>query len=132
MADVVARGTATRAASKSVTVVGKTGSTRADAWFAGLADDLVLTVWLGRDDAGPLGITGGAGAAPVAKTLAPLALAYPAPDRSPPLLLVTREIDPETGLRVGALGSGEPELIRRGVVPPVRPMLGRGSPEVLE
>lgn len=132
MADVVDHGTGTRAKTNAVAVIGKTGSTEADAWFAGLADGLVLVTWLGRDDASRLGVTGGAGAAPIARELAPLALAYPTPDRASPLMLVTREIDPDTGLRVGALGTGEPELFKRGVVPPVKPVIGKGSPDVLE
>lgn len=132
MTDVVDRGTATRADAKGVRVHGKTGSTTADAWFAGQADGLVGVVWLGRDDAKRLGITGGKGAAPVMATLAPLALAWPEPERSSPLMLVTREVDPETGLRVGALGKGEDELFRRGVTPPVKPLLGKGRPKVLE
>ncbi|TNE86871.1 MAG: hypothetical protein EP330_19880 [Deltaproteobacteria bacterium] len=132
LADVVERGTATRAKTPGVSVVGKTGSTAADAWFAGQAEGLVAVVWLGKDDASKLGISGGKGAAPVAKELAPLALAWPAPQLPEPLFLVTREIDPDTGLRVGALGSGEPELFRRGVVPPTKPLLGKGRPEVLD
>lgn len=130
--DVVERGTATRADSAGMEVIGKTGSTHADAWFAGHADGLVTVVWLGRDDASKLGISGGKGAAPVAGSLAPLALAYAMPSLPEPLMLVTKEVDPDTDLRVGVLGSGEPELFRRGVTPPVKPLLSKGRAVVLE
>ncbi|MCO4746970.1 MAG: transglycosylase domain-containing protein [Proteobacteria bacterium] len=132
MEDVVDRGTATRADAVGVDVIGKTGSTAADAWYAGHADGVVTVVWLGKDDATRLGISGGRGAAPVAASLAPLALAYPAPELPMPVLLVQKDVDPDTGLRVGLLGSGEPEWFRMGVTPPVKPLLSKGRPAVIE
>ena len=58
MRDVVQRGTGIRAKVLGrEDVAGKTGSTNEyrDAWFSGFADDIVTTVWVGRDDFKPLG-----------------------------------------------------------------------------
>ena len=58
MRDVVQRGTGVRAKVLGrEDVAGKTGSTNdhRDAWFSGFADDLVATVWVGRDDFKSLG-----------------------------------------------------------------------------
>ena len=58
MRDVVQRGTGVRAKVLGrEDVAGKTGSTNEyrDAWFSGFADDIVTTVWVGRDDFKSLG-----------------------------------------------------------------------------
>ncbi|NJD55506.1 MAG: PBP1A family penicillin-binding protein [Nitrospirae bacterium] len=54
---VVKEGTAVRAKELNRPVFGKTGTTNdyTDAWFMGFDDDLVVGVWVGRDDHTPIG-----------------------------------------------------------------------------
>lgn len=64
---VVAAGTARYAGQRlppHARAAGKTGTTDGlrDSWFSGFAGDLVATVWVGRDDNRPAGLTGSAGA----------------------------------------------------------------------
>ena len=62
MAQVVERGTGTRARLDNRPAAGKTGTTQAarDAWFIGFTADYVTGVWMGYDDNTPLaGVTGG-------------------------------------------------------------------------
>ncbi|VFN00118.1 MAG: penicillin-binding protein 1B [Candidatus Kentron sp. G] len=49
---------------ESIGFAGKTGTTDdlRDSWFAGFDQDRLAVVWLGRDDNGPIGITGAGGA----------------------------------------------------------------------
>jgi len=70
MRDVVQRGTGTAAKVLGrEDVAGKTGSTNdhRDAWFSGMGDNLVTTVWVGRDDFRSLGYReyGGKAALPI-------------------------------------------------------------------
>ena len=50
---------------------GKTGSTNElrDSWFVSFDNQYILTVWLGRDDNQPIGLTGSHGGIPVAQRL---------------------------------------------------------------
>lgn len=66
---VVKEGTATRAKELKRPVYGKTGTTNdnTDAWFIGFDDNLVVGVWVGRDDHTPIGTreTGASAALPI-------------------------------------------------------------------
>lgn len=66
---VVKEGTATRARNLGRPVFGKTGTTNdyTDAWFIGFDENLVVGVWVGRDDHKPIGNkeTGSAAALPI-------------------------------------------------------------------
>lgn len=67
---VTVRGTAARAFGPQPPIAGKTGTTQShrDAWFIGFSPDLVVAVWVGRDDNTPLPArsTGASAAAPIA------------------------------------------------------------------
>ena len=69
MTKVASLGTARSLAAKfpSAVLAGKTGSTDnlRDAWFTGMDNDEVVTVWVGRDDNKPAGLTGANGALPL-------------------------------------------------------------------
>jgi len=57
LSSVVERGTGKRASSLGRPLAGKTGTTNQakDAWFVGYSTELVVAVWVGFDDALPLG-----------------------------------------------------------------------------
>jgi len=69
MKGVVQRGTAQWAKGLGRPVAGKTGTSAnyKDVWFNGFTTDLLCSVWIGRDDATPIGdkITGGGAAVPI-------------------------------------------------------------------
>lgn len=69
MSEVIKNGTAKSALSlgENLNLAGKTGTTNdtKDAWFAGYSGNYVSVVWVGRDDAKPMGLTGGTGALPI-------------------------------------------------------------------
>lgn len=82
----------------STVVAGKTGTTNdlRDSWFAGSAGDLLGVVWLGRDDNGSTGLSGGTGALPVwTDMMARLSPSYHAPDM--PADVAWEWLDPSTG-----------------------------------
>ncbi len=69
MTKVASQGTAKVLAAKfpNAVLAGKTGTTDnlRDAWFTGMDNDEVITVWVGRDDNKPAGLTGANGALPL-------------------------------------------------------------------
>ncbi len=72
-----------------------------DAWFIGITPDLVTGVWVGNDDASPLGekMTGSAVAIPIWTKFMKKALeGEPVKDFSSPSGVVFKEMDVETGL----------------------------------
>jgi penicillin-binding protein 1B len=84
-------------------VAGKTGTTDRlrDSWFAGFDRRRVAVVWVGRDDNGPMGLTGSAGAMRVWADLMKHIGVTPL-DEQPPRGIELVAIDPKTGL----LGEG--------------------------
>jgi penicillin-binding protein 1B len=119
--DAVARGTGHEAAIAGVEVAGKTGTSSSlrDAWFAGHAEGVVAVAWVGVDRGGNLGLTGGAAAAPLWRAFMEQAVpASAAFEVDRPAAVLTRHVDPATGLLVGS-GSrrGREELFRRGALP---------------
>lgn len=103
MRSVVEAGTARRAAALKRPVAGKTGTTNdaKDAWFAGYSTDLVAAVWVGYDDALPLG-HGEAGSS----TALPAWIEFmkaahegrPSTDFPRPSSIIEARIDPDSGL----------------------------------
>ncbi|HTL32224.1 MAG TPA: PBP1A family penicillin-binding protein [Kofleriaceae bacterium] len=98
---VIEEGTATKAKVLKVPIAGKTGTSNEskDVWFIGFTPDVIIGVWIGNDDATPLGgkETGGSTAVPVfvdiAKTLNLPAKQFPRPAH-----VIEKTIDKETGL----------------------------------
>ena len=79
---------------------GKTGSTDdlRDAWFVGYTTDLVVGVWVGLDDASPLGFTGAQAALPIwaAVMSAAVRRTAPRPFASPPGVVMV-SVNRDTG-----------------------------------
>jgi len=81
-------------------IAGKTGTTNdlRDSWFAGFSGDRVATVWVGRDDNKPTGLSGSRGALPifgrVMQRLQPLPLI-----QAPPAGVEYQWIEEASGLR---------------------------------
>jgi penicillin-binding protein 1A len=103
MRSVVETGTAKRARALKWPVVGKTGTTNdaKDAWFSGFSTDLVATVWVGYDDALPLGggEAGGATALPAwVEFMQAAHKGRPATEFARPGSIVVARVDPATGL----------------------------------
>jgi len=102
---VVSHGTAAQAKilGLEAQVAGKTGTTddHRDAWFIGYTPTLVIGVWVGHDDGESLRLSGAQAALPVwvelAKKVLPPPGAVPA-DPTPPAGIVSRKVDPRTGL----------------------------------
>ena len=117
MRDAVERGTgapARRAVPANVPVAGKTGTTNdnVDVWFMGVTPDLVAGVWLGFDRPTTIapGVAGGSLAAPIWGAM--MAKYYenrPVSSSAwtPPLGLVTAELDRTTGLLADAMTPAE-------------------------
>jgi len=114
MADVVRRGTATRAlALNRADIAGKTGTTndRRDTWFCGFNADLVAAAWIGFDQERSLGPReeGGRTALPMWMYFMEQALKGLPLHRQPaPPGLVTMRISPSTGQPASV---GDPDAI---------------------
>ncbi|MEM1178623.1 MAG: transglycosylase domain-containing protein [Acidobacteriota bacterium] len=130
--DAVRDGTAGAANLEGLAVAAKTGTSqdRRDAWLAGYASGLVTVVWVGRDDDRPLGLTGAQAAAPLWRAFMEKATDLRPPSNiSRPSGVVTRHVDPTTGLRVIALHPrAEAEIFRRGALPPRDRWLKKDQP----
>jgi penicillin-binding protein 1A len=120
---VIARGTGGRASLGTRPVAGKTGTSNdyVDAWFVGYTPELVVAVWVGRDDNQSLGEgeTGGTVAAPIFRSVMEAAMAGRPnlPFRTPPGVRLLR-INPETGLPAW---SGERHFIWEAFKPGTEP-----------
>ena len=100
---VVTSGTGKRALKIGYPVAGKTGTTNdsKDAWFVGYSTDLAVAVWIGYDDALPLGDDEGG-----SKTALPAFVSFmtaahvgrPRTEFPKPPGIVVAQVDPETGL----------------------------------
>ena len=104
LTSVVEGGTAQKAKVLGRPLAGKTGTSNRskDAWFAGYSPDLAAVVWVGYDDAIPLGRgeAGGQTALPAWIAIAKAALdGKPRADFPRPPGVVTASIDPRTGKR---------------------------------
>jgi penicillin-binding protein 1A len=132
---VVAYGTGRRALAVGHPVAGKTGTTNQskDAWFVGYSTDLVVAVWVGYDDALPLGASesGAVTALPAWVSFMKGAEAdRPQSEFARPSSIVTARIDPETGLlaREGEDGAVDEEFIDGTVPTEVAPTPDGGVP----
>jgi penicillin-binding protein 1B len=103
---------------------GKTGTTDGlrDAWFVGYTPDLVVGVWVGRDEDTPLGLTGAQAALPIWGPVMQAAVRRSPPTAfKPPPGVVLVQVDRRTGRPVPFwCGSEEmvQEAFREGTVPP--------------
>ncbi len=100
---VVEEGTAQSLQAIGVPVAAKTGTTNQskDAWLVGYSTELCVAVWVGYDDALPLGAgeSGSRTAAPAfARFMRAAHQGHPATRFARPAGIVTELIDPETGL----------------------------------
>lgn len=100
---VVNRGTgrAVRRAGFKFPIAGKTGTSNdmRDAWFVGFSPTIVAGVWVGFDDNSPIGLTGGAAAAPLwAEFMNCAAPFYPQSRFLKPPGVVSVDIDGPSGL----------------------------------
>ena len=118
MRSVVTDGTGKRALAVGRPVVGKTGTTNRakDGWFVGYSTDLVAAVWVGYDDALPLGWgeSGGVTALPAwVQFMRDAHKGKPSTDFTRPAGVVVLKIDPESGLLAppGQEGAIEEEFL---------------------
>ena len=124
--DVIERGTGRAALSLNRNdVVGKTGTTndQRDGWFAGYNDDLVVTVWVGKDNNETIAEYGSNAALPIWVDFMGNAL-NGRPEALPetPAELVRARIDEQTGRR---LADGQPggitEIFHPDYLPDIEP-----------
>lgn len=103
---------------------GKSGSTDGlrDAWFVGYTPDLVVGVWVGRDDGTPLGLSGAEAALPIwATTMAAAVRQTPPRAFTPPAGVVLVSVDRDTGKPASFWcdrGVTIEEAFREGTEPP--------------
>jgi len=108
---------------------GKTGTTddMRDAWFVGYTDQLLSLVWVGYDDNARTGLTGASGALPIWVDLMRRADPHSTLTAARPPDIVSREIDPASGMLAR---SGCPEVVEeyfvRGMEPQEDCPLHRG------
>jgi penicillin-binding protein 1A len=134
---VVERGTAKRARSLGRPLAGKTGTTNLakDTWFVGYSTDIAAAVWVGYDDALPLGWgeAGAATALPAWMSFMKVASEGKPPTEFPrPSSIITANVDPATGLLPypGETDAIEEEFLD-GTVPTEvsKPDAGAGVPD---
>jgi membrane peptidoglycan carboxypeptidase len=93
---------------------GKTGSTGSlrDAWFVGYTPDLVVGVWVGLDDASPVGLTGAQAALPIWAAVMQAAVRRSPPGAfAPPPGIVMVSVDSVSG-RMASFGCGGGPMIK--------------------
>jgi penicillin-binding protein 1A len=124
---VTTRGTAAGVFGPSPPVAGKTGTTQdhRDAWFVGFSGDLVVAVWVGRDDNAPLPgrATGASAAAPIAARIIAsaerdgLARGFSRSDEAawPPALLTAGPSAARTAQTGALIFEPDPEARRRAM-----------------
>jgi penicillin-binding protein 1A len=121
MEDVIRYGTGWRAKALGRPVAGKTGTTNdyRDAWFVGFTTSLVTAVWVGFDDTRSLGAqeTGARAASPIWVSFMKSYLTDEPEDFSVPQGIVSRSIDPSTGLLTKDEASGIKEYFKEGTEP---------------
>lgn len=123
LTSVVKSGTGRRAQALGRPVAGKTGTTNRakDAWFVGFSTDYIVSVWVGYDDALPLGSSesGAVSALPIwTEFMRRASEGKPAIEFARPPGLIEAQIDPHTGL-LAAYGDagGRPEIFLAGTEP---------------
>jgi penicillin-binding protein 1A len=137
LTSVVQEGTGLRASTLGRPLAGKTGTTNQakDAWFVGFSTDLVVAVWVGYDDALPLGWgeSGARSALPIWVEFMKAATAgKPSTDFPRPEGVIEAAIDPDTGLlaRYGQ-ANAKTEVFVRGTEPTeVAPEPPAAAPEL--
>ncbi len=122
MRGVMARGTGGASARWGLQEItaGKTGTTDGlrDAWFVGYTPDLVVGVWVGADDARPIGLTGADIALPIWADVMQKGLRRSPPSSfTPPPGIVMTSVDWDTGRRACGSGSAISEAFRAGSEP---------------
>jgi len=99
---------------------GKTGTTDGlrDAWFIGYTPDLVVGVWVGADDAHPIGFVGSDIALPIwADVMVKAIRRAPPPPFTPPPGVVMAPVDSTTGRRACGDEESITEAFRQGSEP---------------
>jgi penicillin-binding protein 1A len=135
MRSVVEKGTGQRARALGRPVVGKTGTTNdaKDTWFVGYSTDIVTAVWVGYDDALPLGAaeSGAVTALPAWVTFMKAAHDKRPPTEFPrPPSIIVASVDPATGLLAysGQEDAVDEEFLE-GTVPTDTAQPDAGAPE---